>query len=263
MKKFKELIVNSLESLKKLIKDLFHSKKVIFLYYVTIELVEEALEEFIAWGVSNFISWIVRKTFSAILVFVSTQSIKFVIKKIVKNLTYKEGNDKVEKLKKAWDWFTSKKCTILGIGSAAVTALSGLDIIDIKSLPAINVGSFNVTPIIYYGVLAVLIIIASFFPESAEDYNDRKKREQTKKQLKHDMKVVKKQVKNDAKLANQTQAKREKAEAKAKADEEAKTKREQQEKEYNERIEKLKEEYIKSLENKKDKSENSQPTEVN
>lgn len=241
MKKFKEFFINS------------------FFSYLAIELVEETIEDLIVIGITN----VIIKGLSTFLVVSIIYGFKAIIKAIVRKYTYKEGNDKVEKLKKAWDWFTSKKCTILGIGSAAVTALSGLDIIDIKSLPAINVGSFNVTPIIYYGVLAVLIIIASFFPESAEDYNDRKEREQTKKQLKHDMKVVKKQVKNDAKLANQTQAKREKAESKAKADEEAKTKREQQEKEYNERIAKLKEEYIKSLENKKDKSENSQPTEVN
>ena len=71
MKKIKELFVNS------------------FIFYLAIELVEELLEEFFAFG----ITWIFTKAISTFTVVVITTFGKTIGKHIVKRITYKEGND--------------------------------------------------------------------------------------------------------------------------------------------------------------------------
>lgn len=195
-----------------------------FLYCLAIELVEEGLEELIAWEISNLIS----KALSALLVVGITQAIKLLIKKIVKHITYKEGNDKVEKLKKFFSWIWANKCTLGGIATGAVTVISGLGVIDVSTFPELLIGTFNVTPVIYYGLLGILTIICSFFPETVEKFVARIKEA---KQAKEDAKIEKqavKELKQEQKTANQTQAQAE-AQAKkeqAKAEQEAKAKAE-------------------------------------
>lgn len=198
-----------------------------FLYCLAIELVEEGLEELIAWEISNLIS----KALSALVVVGITQTVKLLIKKIVKRITYKEGNDKVEKLKKFFSWIWSNKCTLGGIATGAITVISGLGVIDVSTFPELLIGTFNVTPVIYYGLLGILTIICSFFPETVEKF---KARIAEAKQAKEDAQIEKqavKELKQEEKTANQTQAQAEatakkeqakaEAEAKAKAEAEA------------------------------------------
>lgn len=183
-----------------------------FLYCLAIELVEEGLEELIAWEISNLIS----KALSALVVVGITQAVKLLIKKIVKRITYKEGNDKVEKLKKFFSWIWSNKCTLGGIATGAITVISGLGVIDVSTFPELLIGTFNVTPVIYYGLLGILTIICSFFPETVEKF---KARIAEAKQAKEDAQIEKqavKELKQEEKTANQTQAQ---AEAKAKKEE--------------------------------------------
>ena len=116
----------------KKIRDFFYNS---FLYLLAIELVEEILEELIAWGISNFIAWIVMKAISAVIVVALTQSTKVLIKRLIKKLTYKEGNDKMNKIKQAFTWLFANKKSLLGIGSSAVAVLSGTGVIDIAGLP--------------------------------------------------------------------------------------------------------------------------------
>lgn len=197
-----------------------------FLYCLAIELVEEGLEELIAWNISELIS----KAISAVLVVGITQTIKLLIKRIVKRITYKEGNDKVEKLKKFFSWIWANKCTIGGIATGAVTVISGAGVIDVSAFPELLVGSVNLTPYLYYGLLGILIIICSFFPETVEKF---KARILEAKQAKEDAQIEKqavKEIKQAEKTANQTQAQAEakakKEEAKAQAEAEAKAKEE-------------------------------------
>ena len=130
----------------KKIRDFFYNS---FLYLLAIELVEEILEELIAWGISNFIAWIVMKAISAVIVVALTQSTKVLIKRLIKKLTYKEGNDKMNKIKQAFTWLFANKKSLIGVGSSAVAVLSGTGVIDVAGLPELMIGTFNVTPVLF------------------------------------------------------------------------------------------------------------------
>ena len=201
-KKIKEFFVNS------------------FFLYLAIELVEEFLEEMISWGISSLLV----KGISTLFIVSLTQGVKVLIKRIVKSLTYKEGNDKVEKLKKVWNCFKANKCTVLGAVTGAGVVVSGT-VIDINSLPALYIGTFNLTPVLYWVAMGVLVIVASFFPETYEKWKARVEAQKAEREQKALVKEAEKELANEEKLANQTQAEQEKAEIKkTKAEEEAKAK---------------------------------------
>jgi hypothetical protein len=222
MKKFKELFVNS------------------FFYCLAIELVEEVLEELISLGVANVITFVVTKIFSAFIVFFGTQVIKLVIKKLIKKITYKEGNDKVEKLKKILAWVRANKCTLLGVGTGVVTAISGAGLIDVNALPPMLIGTFNLTPVLYYALLGVATIICSFFPETVEKFKARIEQKKAEKQTKTIENEAKKEIAKEEKLANQTQAEQEKAKAKEEAEKVAKAEKEKADAEHRAKVEEVK-----------------------
>ena len=130
-----------------------------FLYLLAIELVEETLEELIAWGITNVLTWVITKALSALIVVALTQSTKIVIKRLIKRITYKEGNDKMNKIKTFFTWIFANKKTLLGIGSSAVAVLSGTGVIDVNALPELLISGFNLTPVLYYAVLALFSIL--------------------------------------------------------------------------------------------------------
>lgn len=203
MRKFKEFFVNS------------------FFFYLAIELVEEILEDLISIGISSLLI----KGVSTLFVVSLTQGTKVLIKRIVKRITYKEGNDKMEKIKKIFSWLNANKCTLLGIGTGALTVVSGAGIIDVSTFPALMIGTFNITPFLYYGVLGVLTVVASFFPETIEKFKARVDAIKAEKAQKALVKEAEKELANEEKVATQTQADKEKAEAKKlKAEAEAKAK---------------------------------------
>jgi hypothetical protein len=220
MQKFKEFFINS------------------FFCYLAIELVEEMLEELIAFGIASLFI----KGLSTLLVVSITQSIKVAIKTLVKKFTYKEGNDKMDKFKQFFTWIKSNKKTILGTASTAVAALSGTGIIDISILPELPVGGFNVTPILYYGVLLVFALIGVFGKglESIKEFAERVKKIKAEKEKRAIEKEAKAELKAEEKAASQTQAEKEKADAKKAADEKAKAEKEQAEKEHRLKIEEAK-----------------------
>ena len=226
MKKFRELFVNS------------------FFYCLAVEIVEETLEELIAWGMSNVLTFIITKFFSAILVFVGTQLTKLVIKKMIKKITYKEGNDKVEKLKSIFKWLYANKCTLGGIALGGLTAVSGVGVIDVNSFPELLIGGFNVTPIAYYVVLGIATIVCTFFPETWDKFQTRIAQAKAEKEQKAIEKEAKKEIANEQKLANQTQAQQEKADAKKQAEELAKAEKEKADKEHRAKVEKVKAELL-------------------
>lgn len=217
MKKFKEFFVNS------------------FLFYLAIELLEEILEDLIAVGISS----ILMKFVSTFVVTTTTYGGKVMFKYIVKQLTYKEGNDKLEKIKKFFQWIWSNKKTLLGIGASAVTVVSGAGVIDVSSFPELLVGGFNITPLIYYALLAVLVLIGVCGKgfESIKEFAERIGLIKKQKEEKAIIKEAEKELKNEEKLANQTQAQQEKAAAKEKADAEAKAQQEKAEAEHKAKVE--------------------------
>lgn len=138
------------------------------------EFVEEGLENLITYALSSAAAIFTVKLLSTLTVITATQGVKLTLKAILtplfKRITYKEGNDKVDKLKKILNWFNANKCTILGIATGGVVTFSGAGFIDVNAFPALVIHGHNITPLIYYVVLGALAILASFFPETYEKF---------------------------------------------------------------------------------------------
>lgn len=206
------------------------------------EIMEELLEEAIAFGIATFFA----KALSTILVIGITQLTKKalikIFKPIIKSFTYKEGNDKMTKIKKFFSWIWANKKTLLGLTSSAVIGLSGTEVIDVSALPELAVGGFNITPVLYYGVLLILALVGVFGKgfESIKEYADRIAQEKAEKQEKADRKEAEAELKAEEKLANQTQAQQEKAQAKAQAEAQAKAEKEKADAEHKAKIDKIK-----------------------
>ena len=98
------------------------------------ELVEEGIENIIALVLSSAVALFVTKALSTLAIITATQGIKVAIKRFlmpfVKTLTYKEGNDKVSKIKSFFIWLWCNKKTLTGTASSAVMTLSGTGVID-------------------------------------------------------------------------------------------------------------------------------------
>ena len=92
------------------------------------ELVEEMLENLIAYALSSAVAIFVTKALSTLAIISATQGIKVCVKKFVfpyfKRLIYKEGNDKVKKVKEFLSWLKANKGTLGGIACGAMRARS-------------------------------------------------------------------------------------------------------------------------------------------
>lgn len=81
------------------------------------ELIEEALEELIAWG----LSWALTKAISIIFAVTITQGFKLIVKRFIKKITYRNGGDKMDKVKqffcKLGEWFKTNPITIATSGA--------------------------------------------------------------------------------------------------------------------------------------------------
>ena len=206
------------------------------------EMMEELLEEAIAFGITSFIT----KALSTLVVIGITQITKRALiqmcKPIVKSFTYKEGNDKMTKIKQFLTWIWSNKKTLIGVASGAVMTLSGAEVIDVNALPELPINGFNITPILYYGVLLILALVGVFGKgfESIKEYADRITQEKADKEEKAIIKEAKAELKAEQKLANQTQAEQEKAQAKAQAEAQAKAEKEKADAEHKALVEQAK-----------------------
>ena len=199
----------------------------IFFNALVIDYLEEIIEDIIAYTISE----VILKVFSTAIVVTITYSIKVILKRTIKRITYKEGNDKVSKIKSFLTSLWQNKGTVGGVVAAGLAVVSGTGVIDVAQFPEILIGTFNLTPWLYYGVISVAVIWCSFFPESKEEYAKRIAEKEAKKEAKAITKIAKKEIKEEAKKANQTQAQQEKAEAKEakdKAEAEAKAKAEKE-----------------------------------
>ncbi len=211
---------------------------------ITWEVVEELIEEVIAFWLSSAFALFITKTITTLGIVFATIGLKKLLfrifKPIIKSITYKEGNDKMTKIKKFFTWIFANKKTLIGTLSASVMTLSGTGVIDVSALPDLTIKGFNITPVLYYGVLAVLALLGVFGKgfEKIEEFFARMKvvkaeKEQklidkaTKKEQKLVDKTAEKRLAKSQKEATQTQADKEKIEAKQKAEEEFNKKVEQ------------------------------------
>lgn len=218
MKKLKELFVNS------------------FFYYLAIGLAEEVLEDFIAYEIST----VILKGLSTFLTISASYGCKILLKYVVKKITYKEGNDKMEKLKSFFSWLKSNKKTLSGwftaLASSVTAVLGGTGVIDVESIAPLYISEFNVTPVIYFGVLFIVTIIGVKGKglETTAEYNARKDVEAEERALKEvnekaqkEANAVIKEAKAKIKLDKKNAKKQAKADEKAKlkeAEDEAKAK---------------------------------------
>lgn len=211
------------------------------------ELVEECLETFVAFVISDIITAFFIKALST---FAITQGVKVSIRRFlmpfIKTLTYKEGNDKMSKIKKFFTWIWCNKKTLTGTAASAVMTLSGTGVININSLPALNIDGINITPIIYYFLLAVLALVGVTGKgfENIKTFFERVGLIKAEKEQKAILKEAKKELAAEEVKANQTQAEQEQVEAKANAEAKAKAEQEQVEAEHRAKIEAAKAQII-------------------
>ena len=220
MKKFKEFFVNS------------------FFYYLAIELVEEVLEDLIAFEISK----IIITGLSTFLTVAVSYAGKLWLKKIIKQITYKEGNDKVNKIKQFFTWVFCNKKTIVGTASTALLALGGTEVIDVNALPVLDVGGFNLTPVLYYVLLGGFSLLGVYGKglEKIKTFFERMGVIKAQKEQRALVKEAKKQLANEEKIANQTQAEQEKARIKAEEEAKAKLEKERAEAEHKAKVDEIK-----------------------
>lgn len=178
------------------------------------ELAEELLENLIAQTLTNFLVMFTAKLLSILAIITLTKSIKYFMQRslspIVKSITFKEGNDKMEKIKNIFKFIYRNKCSLGGILLAGITAFSGTDIIDINGLPAIYVEGFNITPVIYYSILGAGIMICSIFFENEQEFTERVKKLADSKLAKQIEKAVQKKLADEQKATEEEKIKEEK-----------------------------------------------------
>lgn len=91
------------------------------------ELIEEGIENLLAFAISSACAFFIVKAISTLGIVLATQGVKVLIKSClfpyIKTLTYKEGNDKVMALRNYWTKVTGNKITgsISGLGFAGIS----------------------------------------------------------------------------------------------------------------------------------------------
>ena len=180
------------------------------------EIVEEGIESFIAFCISEVVAMFVVKALSTLAIIGATQGIKVCIKRflvpLIKTLTYKEGHDKMSKVKQFFTWLFANKKSLLGTAVGAVGAGAGITASwKIDSLPAIVIKGYNAAPIIYTVICVIAFILNELgvcgkgFEKIAE-YFSRMEVIKQEKEEKAILKEAEKEILAEEKLANQTQA---------------------------------------------------------
>ena len=224
----------------------FHKESLAVFLMVLWDFGEELLEEGIAYLLGRAFAILITRAISAVIIVFSTIWLKRVIfrlvKPIIKKITYKEGNDKMNKLKKFGTWLFANKKTLIGTLSASIMTLSGTGVINVSALPDLTIKGFNFTPVIYYGVLVVLALLGMFGKgfEKIEEFFARMTVVKAKKEQNAIVKQAEKEIKAEQKKANQTQAEQDKQKAKEEADAKAKAEKEKADAEYRAKVEQAK-----------------------
>lgn len=176
------------------------------------ELIEEGIESLIAVMLSSALALFLIKAISTLGIVVATQTIKVLIKRFlypcIKTLTYKEGNDKMNLLKKYWTKVWGNKIT----GATAGIGFAGLSYFQ------------TIVPFAHHCWWIALIMfvvfynIAIFFGgETLGQIQERLAQATLKKEEQAIIKEAKKKLAQLEKVASQTETEKAKAEADAKA----------------------------------------------
>lgn len=188
-------------------KDIFQGSGLTFVVVFAMEMLEEGLENLIALGISTL--------FSTVLLVCITQLTKIGLKKLVKammpfvkKLIYKEGNDKMELLKKYWTkvWGNKITGTSVGLGFAGISFLQ------------------TVVPFAHHCWWIAVIVFVAFFNlgiffggETLNQIQERLAQAVLTKEQNSIMKEAKKKLALAEKTATQSEAEKQKAEAQARA----------------------------------------------
>ena len=188
-------------------KDVFQGSGLTFVVVFAMEMLEEGLENLIALGISTL--------FSTVLLVVLTQASKIGLKKLiklmmpfVKQLIYKEGDDKVKALKNYWAkvWGNKITGTSVGLGFAGISYFQTL------------------VPFAHHCWWIALIVFVVFFNlgiffggETLNQIQERLANATLKKEEKDILKEAKKKLAQLKKQETQSEAERLKAEAERKA----------------------------------------------
>jgi hypothetical protein len=188
-------------------KDLFQGSGLTFVVVFAMEMLEEGLENLIALGISTL--------FSTVLLVCITQLSKIGLKRLikwmmpfVKQLIYKEGNDKMKALKNYWTkvWGNKITGTSVGIGFAGISFFQTL------------------IPFAHHCWWIALIVFVVFFNlgiffggETLNQIQERLAQAVLTKEQNSILKEAKKQIAQEKKSATQSEAEKQKAEAEAKA----------------------------------------------
>lgn len=188
-------------------KDIFQGSGLTFVVVFAMEMLEEGLENLIALGISTL--------FSTILLVCITQLTKIGLKRLikfmmpfVKQLIYKEGNDKMKALKNYWTkvWGNKITGTSVGIGFAGISFFQTL------------------IPFAHHCYWFALIVFVVFFNlgiffggETLGQIEERLAQAVLTKEQNSIVKEAKKKIAQEQKEATQSEAEKQKADAQAKA----------------------------------------------
>ena len=188
---------------KKLVSSGLWSMTTIFAW----ELVEEALENLIAYGISSVVALFITKALSTLAIITATQGLKVGIKRFVfpyiKTLIYKEGNDKMNLVKTYFTKVWGNKITGLFSGVTASLCAYWQPVFPVATgcwwfALLVGVVFFNLA--IMFGGETVKQIIARF----AEEHLTKEQKKELKKIEKAE-KVVKEYEESVKLLATQKQ----------------------------------------------------------
>lgn len=176
------------------------------------ELIEEGLENLLAFAISSACAFFILKALSTLGIVLMTQGIKVLIKSClfpyIKTLTYKEGNDKVTALKNYWTkvWGNKITGTLSGLGFGAIAFLQ------------------TVVPFATHNWWIALLVFVAFYNvgiffggEKLEQIQERLAKAVLTKEENDILKEAKKKLAQLKKEETQTETQKAKAEADAKA----------------------------------------------
>ena len=209
------------------------------------ELVEEGCESLIAFCVSEVFSLFIVKALSTLAIIGATQGIKVCIKRflvpVVKTLTYKEGYDKMNKIKKFFNWVWANKKTLSGTLAALVASIGTAFATyggQFSFLPPLNWLGVNWTSVIvsvFVFVLAEFGVTGKGF-ETIANFTKRIAVQEAFKEEKAIVKEAKREIAHDEKVANQTKDQQERAKAKEEAERKAEAEKKKADQEHRAKV---------------------------
>ena len=163
------------------------SKHYIFISFLCVlacEIAEIIIENLIITG----ISYLLLKIITTLFAVAGVHAIRVLLKTLVTKIIYREGTDKMEKLKEIFKWiFANKKSLSSTVVNAVISGAGITASWAISDLPQIMVAEFNIAPILYTAIFAVCFILNELGIcgkgfEAVQQFVDRKEQEKLEKE---------------------------------------------------------------------------------